>query len=98
VLTNQQRASGGGTTALYRPTNGAWQPSLIGNAGSLSGTDFVLQPGMGYLLYTPAAITFAPYRSYSRPCVYSYDGLQSGSPAPQRARATPTDTATARGT
>src|SRR5581483_3208756 len=64
VLANLQAATGGVLNAVYALTNSQWTPSLIDDKGSVTGRDFVLQPGVGYLLYTDTAITFQPYSTY----------------------------------
>lgn len=53
VLAGVQQRSGGNSAAIYALSNNQWSPSLIlAGAGAPSGTDFVLQPGQGYLLCT----------------------------------------------
>jgi kumamolisin len=60
ALTQLLHSTGGALTAIYRLSNGAWsQPLIERSGGGTSGTDFALQPGQGYLLYSDrAAATF----------------------------------------
>jgi hypothetical protein len=47
------QSSGGSLAAIYSLNNDQWSPPLIQRVNSApDGTDFTLQPGVGYLLYT----------------------------------------------
>jgi hypothetical protein len=53
--------SKGNIAALYGLTNNAWSPYLINNhqnGSGLSGQDFILQQGVGYLLYSDRKVDF----------------------------------------
>jgi hypothetical protein len=52
---------GGSLAALYGLTNGAWSPYLINdhlNGSGLTGQDFALQQGVGYLLYSDRKVDY----------------------------------------
>ena len=44
--------SGGTLAAVYGLSHGRWSPSLIKNGSTLIGTDFTLQAGQSYLVYS----------------------------------------------
>jgi hypothetical protein len=56
MLSGLLQRSGGGLAAIYALSNGQWSSPLILRGGHApSGTDFALQPGVGYLLYSDAS-------------------------------------------
>jgi hypothetical protein len=61
VVTGVLQASIGRLAAIYGLTGDRWSPSLIQNGAGFSiGTDFTLQPGQGYLLYTDMGTSYTP--------------------------------------
>jgi hypothetical protein len=71
--------SKGSIAALYGLTNNAWSPYLINNhqnGTGLSGQDFALQQGVGYLLYSDRKVDFT----------VSWPGGHRRLPVPQRDR------------
>jgi hypothetical protein len=55
------QSSGGNLAALYALHNGQWSaPVIVRRGGVPSGTDFPLQPGLGYLLYTDRGTSYTP--------------------------------------
>jgi hypothetical protein len=56
-----RRVEQGSLAALYGLTNNAWSPYLINNhqnGTGLSGQDFAMQQGVGYLLYSDRKVDF----------------------------------------
>lgn len=61
ILQGVLHSSAGHLAAIYGLSNGRWSPSLIQQgSGATSGTDFALQPGQGYLLYTDTGTSYTP--------------------------------------
>jgi hypothetical protein len=56
VLQSVLQSSGGNLAAIYALHDGAWsQPVMLRRGSPPGGTDFTLQPGVGYLLYSDRA-------------------------------------------
>jgi photosystem II stability/assembly factor-like uncharacterized protein len=61
LLQGVLQSSGGNLATIYALAVNQWSSPMILQRGSApTGTDFILQPGQGYLLYTDTAVSYTP--------------------------------------
>ncbi|HWE63876.1 MAG TPA: hypothetical protein VHB98_19355 [Chloroflexota bacterium] len=90
VLAGVLQSSGGHQAAIYALTNNQWAPALMQvGTGAPTGTNFILQPGQGYLIssnkagsYTETGIVPASQPTWHVIAGWNLVGVMLGAPGP----------------